>query len=516
MGFGMLVTAMLAATVGLLLLSVLQRRLNPLRGGVFADLSGGTEFLFDGDTLIDATPGGRALLASSSARGGAWHRLVAYLSPRFPDLEQRIGRLPADGRITLASGSGPGPALMLRAEVRGGLMRLTVTDTDSDAHPLGQDNLTVRANADELDQLRCVVARAPLMMWRERADGAVVWANAAYLNEATERLGPDEDLAWPLPRLFNRVEGDPSQRARLEGGTSPGWFDLVRFPEKSEHVVFALPADGAVQAENALRDFMQTLTKTFAHLPIGLAIFDRTRQLQLFNPALTDLTGLQAEFLTLRPSLFAMLDAMRDRSMIPEPKDYSSWRKQMAALEKAASSGLFEETWSLPGGQTYRVIGRPHPNGALALMFEDISTEVSRARRYRADLELGQSVFDMVDDGIAVFSQEGLLVMSNAAYGTIWGHDPASKLESDGIATICSHWRSRSAPSQLWKRVEDYLSASGERRPWAELTRLSDGRLLACRFAPLTGGATMASFRIVGPSEASQVEFSSSRRRKSA
>jgi hypothetical protein len=42
-------------------------------------------------------------------------------------------------------------------------------------------------------------------------------------------------------------------------------------------------------------------------------------------------------------------------------------------LEEEAASGLFEETWSLPGGQTYRVIGRPHPNGALAFMFEDIS-----------------------------------------------------------------------------------------------------------------------------------------------
>ena len=44
-----------------------------------------------------------------------------------------------------------------------------------------------------------------------------------------------------------------------------------------------------MQAETALRGFMQTLAKTFAHLPTGLAIFDQHRQLALFNPALAPL-----------------------------------------------------------------------------------------------------------------------------------------------------------------------------------------------------------------------------------
>jgi len=53
----------------------------------------------------------------------------------------------------------------------------------------------------------------------------------------------------------------------------------------------------------AQRNFVQTLTKTFAQLSIGLAIFNRERQLVLFNPALIDLTALPADFLTGRPHL---------------------------------------------------------------------------------------------------------------------------------------------------------------------------------------------------------------------
>ena len=228
----------------------------------------------------------------------------------------------------------------------------------------------------------------------------------------------------------------------------------------------------------------------------GLAIFDNQRQLQLFNPALLDLTGLPVDFLSMRPSLLSVLDAMRDRNMIPEPKDYRGWRRQLVELEKAAASGLYEETWSLPGGQTYRVIGRPHPNGAIALMFEDISGEMLRTRRYRADLELGQSVIDQLDEAIAVFSEGGQLVMTNVAYSQIWGGDPATTLEDGSLWTLCAQWRKQSAPNPIWGQLEDFAANQGDRSQWRAEARLLDGRMVDCRFAPLAGGATLTAFRV--------------------
>jgi PAS domain-containing protein len=240
-------------------------------------------------------------------------------------------------------------------------------------------------------------------------DGTVIWANHAYLIRATELLPDGEDLSWPLPCLFAVIDPadrrPPRAKLAMRGGAE--WFELSRVQEGDEVLNYAIAANKTVEAETALREFMQTLTKTFADLPIGLAIFDRARVLQLFNPALADLTALAPEFLIARPTLSAVLDAMRAKAMIPEPKDYRSWRKQLMRFEEEASLGHFEETWSLPGGQTYRVIGRPHPNGALAFMFEDISTEMTRTRRYRADLELGQSVIDAVDDGWRCFPRRG-------------------------------------------------------------------------------------------------------------
>jgi PAS domain-containing protein len=344
---------------------------------------------------------------------------------------------------------------------------------------------------------RTVLSRAPVLIWKESSEGAVIWANHAYLIRAVELLPEGEDLSWPLPKLFGPGEAGKGRlpRLKLQMPSGPEWFDLVRMPQGDETLCYAVAADKAVQAETALREFMQTLTKTFADLPIGLAIFDRSRCLRMFNPALTDLTTLPPELLISRPSLNTFLDAMRGKAMIPEPRDYRSWRKQLARVEEEASMGLFEETWSLPGGQTYRVIGRPHPNGALAFMFEDISNEMSRTRRYRADLELGQSVIDAVEDAVAVFSQGGQLVMSNASYAQLWQHDPQVLLSEASVGTLCAWWRDHAAPTLLWDDAIDYVTSSGDRSPWEGEVRLTDGRLVQCRFRPLTGGATLITFR---------------------
>ena len=185
---------------------------------------------------------------------------------------------------------------------------------------------------------------------------------------------------------------------------------------------------------------MQTLTQTFAHLPIGLAVFDRNRQLALFNPALMDLTALDPQWLSSRPTLSAFLDRLRENRHIPEPKNYKSWRDRIAVLEQASVDGTYEENWPLPSGQTYKVIGRPHPEGAVALLFEDITASLSLQRQFRSELELGQSVIDRLPDAIAVFSPANELVMSNTAFASLWGVDPGSMVARMDFRDVKTLW----------------------------------------------------------------------------
>lgn len=500
--------ALFAAISGTLIVSRLPVRRAVPAFSIFDHTTVGSVFLFDGEVLIDSTPGARALLANGVFRGGHWARLMAFLAPKFENLESQLLRLPTEGMLTLTSVTTRGRRLLLQAEHAGGITRIALVDLEKNAGLYAVDPLSHRAMTDELDELRDTVAHAPILTWRENAVGDIVWGNGGYLLLAGDMLGQGQELSWPLPRIFDRKATTQAHKGQRQCITMPDtttkWFDLHSRPEGDGRLSYALPADRAVGAETALRDFMQTLTKTFAQLPIGLAIFDRDRKLQLFNPALLDLTGLPADFLSLRPTLLSVLDAMRDRNMLPEPKDYRGWRRQILSMEKAAASGLYEETWNLADGQTFRVVGRPHPNGALALMIEDISTEMLRTRRYRADLELGQSVVDEMDEAIVVFSQSGQLVMSNTAYGRLWNHDPSHKLEDCSVRSLSAHWRAVSAPSPVWTEVDDYVATIGDRTLWWAEARLLDGRLLACRFAPLAAGATLVAFRVVSVADADQ------------
>lgn len=494
--------AVLAAALALWLLRRSLRAAPVSPAGLLTERSGRAVFLFDGEMLLDGTPSARALLAASPVRGGDWARLLAFLAPRFAGVEQKLARLPQEGQISLV-GDGASAVLMLNADHGGGLLRLTLSQGNDTAGRDRMDGLAQKAVDEEVGMLRRITDSVPCPIWQENREGQVIWANSAYIkawldNESGTLPG------WPLPQLFppDAMGGRASSRkSYVDSNGNTLTFDVDVSWKDDLCTCFANSAEATLRAEATLQSFLQTLTKTFAQLPIGLAVFDNDRKLQLFNPALADLTGLAVDFLSLRPTLLAVLDALRERKMLPEPRDYRSWQREVLQMEKAAASGLYEETWNLPTGEIYRVTGRPHPNGALALMIEDISTEMSRTRRYRADLELGQSVIDGLDMAVAVFSASAQLLLSNAAFAALLGHDPGETPETCTVQQLSTLWRQHTVPGPLWAEFESYVATVGDRTGWSAETRLVDGRKLLCQFTPLVSGATLATFRPANPAD---------------
>lgn len=511
----MLAAAVAAVAIGILLLALLPGHLFASRDGhLFDDSRNEAVFIFDGETMLDCSPEARAILATRQGRGSPWQRLTEWLVLTFPSAEDRLRMLGQQGRFTLASGTEAPQALVLQAELRGGLLRITISDARpsevghaaSGQSDYGSGRESARAPpvafallTEEVEGLRDIALHSPWLCWRERLGGEVIWANAAYLMKLEDVLTEHTPIRWPLPRIFP-TDADGARRAgrqsveRRDGKRD--WYDLTVVDLGTARLCFALPADSAVRAETMLHDFMQNLTRAFSHVPVGLAIFDRQRRLTMFNPALTDLTGLPVELLSSRPTLIGMLDAMRDRHLLPEPRDYRTWRRQLAGMEDASATGLYEDEWNMPGGQTYHVVGRPQPDGSLVLMIDDISTEVTRVQRYRADLDLGQAVIDTVDDAIAVFSPSGQLTMSNVAYARLWGHDHAEGLESAAVTDLVGFWQSRGAPSPIWQRIADFVTRDNDVPAWEDITRLTDGRLIFCEVKAISGGATLTTFRL--------------------
>jgi PAS domain-containing protein len=349
---------------------------------------------------------------------------------------------------------------------------------------------------EELRLLRMVNEHLPYPAWKTDHAGTVIWHNGAY-GALAARLAEDAiDPNVPVIVLPEGAEDARTARVKVKSAASdaPEWFNVTRCPLPCGAIYHATSLSELIKAEEAQHDFVQTLAKTFAHLSIGLAIFNRDRQLALFNPALIDLTGLSVTFLSPRPTIDSFFDAMRENRRMAEPKNYKTWRHRMADLISAAEMGKFEETWSLETGQTYRVTGRPHPNGAIAFLMEDISAAISLTRNFRAELELGQSLVDTFEDALAVFSQSGVLTFSNKAYDLLWGFQGDTTFADVTITDAVRLWREKSAPNPLWQELQDSVMTLGEREEWAMPVCLKGDIPMQCKIVPIASGATVVRF----------------------
>ncbi|MBF9051092.1 PAS domain-containing protein [Roseobacter sp. HKCCD9010] len=461
-------------------------------------------YVFHDGYLVSEHDEDEYFIADPSDRARAWAGLVEGLKPLNPDIATSMRALAdrREGFLLIAQvGS---DALSVSGRAQGEVVTVTVSSVEESRarHAIHKDSLD--GFHDEMQGLRAAVDFLPVPMWRERSDGQITWANGAYYRLLERANDIDGPLVWPIRRLFAEQLDplpDPGAFRRcqliMHDQEEPSWFD-VSMTDQGENTLFAArPIDQLVAAETNLRNFVQTLSKTFAHLPIGLAIFNKKRELVLFNPALLTLSTLDPEWLSSRPSLFSFLDQLRERQRMPEPKDYKAWRASLSELEQAAQDGSYQELWTLPTGQTYRVIGKPHPDGAVAFMFEDISSEVSLTRQFRSDLELYQWVLDESDGALAVFSKDGRLILSNAAYAELWGVDPREMLSTMSLVEATRTWQRLANPSPVWGDIRAFAGQEAERAAWSDDVTLADGRMLECRVAPLKGGSMVVTFQPV-------------------
>ena len=459
------------------------------------DLCGDTLlYLIRGEDVADANFSGERFLDRFPYAKAGLPRLRAALTSRFDDIEDLFACGPRKDRHAFSRDG----VFQVTSEALHGAVRLKIAPVDGKDHE-AIDIHRLAATETELETLRESTDKTPFLVWREAPDGTPVWVNRAYADRVSAAFGKERLLSWPLPRLFPDLRRGEARRLSLSNVSKDelNWYECHGSPIGPDTLYTAFDATATVQSETQLRVFMQTLTKTFAELYIGLAIFDKSRHLALFNPAVTDLTQLPVDFLTSNPSLVAFIDKLRERQMAPEPRDFKTWRQSIAELESAAESGTYSETWALPGNRTYRVSGRPHPDGAIAFLIEDISAEMSLTRRFRAELEMCQSVIDNLEDAVVVFSSNGTLTMTNRASRVLWGSDPDSKVLATDYLDVTRHWHAQTPPTPIWGDLRDFVAQDSERVEWEASAQLIDGRGIECQFIPLTEGGTQVVFKLV-------------------
>ena len=246
-----------------------------------------------------------------------WDRFCLIFVPRFPDL------------ATVNPNDGGAEKLILTAYDTEDFSKLVIKFGDDtlrvslvEMTPCAIARHQLFLTRRDRDLHRTALDAAPFPIWQSDHRGQLDWINTAYrdLARTVHPAGTDDvpsDSADTLFKLeISKEDQQQDRRVQVANAKTDTklWFDVRSEQVGDRWLHFAQDMNVAVNAEVAQRNFVQTLTKTFAQLSIGLAIFDRNRQLALFNPALIDLTSLPADFLSVRPDLHRNLECSTTNS----------------------------------------------------------------------------------------------------------------------------------------------------------------------------------------------------------
>ena len=452
------------------------------------------EFRFRNGYLVEHSDNVAFLLPEPIDRLRAWDELGEVLSDVNDGIPAAFAGLRDAARPFRLTGAFGRDRLLVLGLRDGEELRITVTSAEERQTSVRVDLASLAAMEGEIAMLAHSLDTSPQPSWALDAEGRVVWANASYLALVARCAGADAAHGWPLHNLFPEAAVTRTTSARRKVTDRRGtesWFE-VSPPDAGPdglRLMHALSLDAVIRAKDSLRTLLQTLTKSFAFLPTGLAIFDRQGQLTLFNPSLMDMTGLDGAWLSRRPQMTEFFDALRDRRRMPEPRDYKAWRASLSDMGHGEGSRTYVETWTLPTGITYRVTARPQGDGAITLMLEDISADVSAQRSQKDAQGLMRDVLDVMDEGMVVFDADGRRIATNAAAEEIWLGAHADRQLPNTLDGCIAFWKTLTRPSPLWGEVRDVLrNPDVERVAWsAPLSRIGGGDELGLRIAALPG-----------------------------
>ncbi|MEM7179087.1 MAG: HAMP domain-containing sensor histidine kinase [Pseudomonadota bacterium] len=414
----------------------------------------------------------------------------------------RLQRLGTELRLT--ANDRRDRAIEFEGVTEGGHLRVTLRDAVSGGAAEQQSKELAQQPVDwKSDTLAALLETAPLLVWNRSPDGVVNWSGGR-ITVQDKTVDAPQAIAMILARhSFGEQAADPVKRIRLEiGETDPLALHAVETVGRNGTVCgFAVDASLAASVERTLTRFIQTMTETFAHLTVGLGIFDRNHRLVLFNPTLAEMWDIDAVWLARRPDLREILDRLRLSRRLPHVTNYHEWRDKMVALFEDPEAVQYEESWDLAGGERIRVMARPHPHGALAFVFDDVTEQVQLETRYRHMDDLLSTALERLDEGLVVFGPDGILRFVNSAFHEIWETDDEAVnpgMHTRDVFDLCSRL---SVETDLWERSITFATGEERRKVWTRSLTLATGRIVRARFAPLPGGSTLAAFADMSDSE---------------
>jgi len=291
----------------------------------------------------------------------------------------------------------------------------------------------------ELARLHAMLDAIPLPIWMRDDDLSLVYCNRTYAF-AVDSPSPEQAVidgielaAGPEAREARAL----AARARAASAPRAAHFHLVlsgqrRLSELWESPVALPESEGGLMTAGCAVDLSrqeeledEVVRHVRAHadvlerLATAIAIFGADTRLAFYNTAYLRLWRLEREWLDQGPTYGDLLDALRERRLLPEMADFRAFRDE--ELKRFTSLiAPVEDVLHLPDNSTLRRVMAPHPFGGLLVTAEDVTDKLALQRSYNTSIAVQRETIDHLFEAVAVFGANGRLRLWNPSFGKIW------------------------------------------------------------------------------------------------
>ncbi|KZM38282.1 PAS-domain containing protein [Bartonella bacilliformis] len=269
-------------------------------------------------------------------------------------------------------------------------------------------------------------------------------------------------------------------------------FHLTRITTEEGMAAFARDDSAYKNLTNEMEQIFQSHHETLDQISTAVAIFDSNQKLKFCNHAFRILWPLESSFLESEPSHTLLLERLREKGFIGEHPDWRAWKEELLTSHHQIESN--PKIWNLPNGCTVRVMSRPHPQGGITWLYENLTEKIDLERRYNTLIKIQGETLDKLSEGVVVFGTDGRLCLSNPALSKLWSLPYNLLVEGTHITQLQTHCSALTVGEE-WKQFTQLITGFAEKRD-ARSGRidLRNGMIIDYTFVPLPNGQTMLTF----------------------
>ncbi|MTJ84384.1 MAG: PAS domain-containing protein [Telmatospirillum sp.] len=369
----------------------------------------------------------------------------------------------------------------------------------------------------ERDRLRALLDALPRPVWMRDGDLSLTYCNQAYARavdapSAEEAVAAGTEL---VPAAALREARALAARARASGLPRSEPFhlviegsrrlvDLTEAPFQTDEglLTAGIAVDQTKQEElqAEIARHVAAQSEVLENLGTAIAIFSADTRLSFYNTAYSLLWRLDPDWLATQPTYASLLDVLRENRRLPEVAAYRAFKEE----EMRRFTSLLEareDLLHLPDERTLRRVVSAHPFGGLLFTYEDVTDALALERSHRTSLAVHRETLENLHEGIAVFSSDGRLRLSNPAYGRIWNLSPDELDTEPHISELVERFQQHFATAVDWTPVRSWMLAqTTDRAPRHGRLERSDGAILDYASVPLPDGAVLTTWLDVSDS----------------